>query len=117
MILLVPLRIRLNEYFYRRLSTEVSVDDQADCVFGAMSLIIDAGSIPDVPLDVDYLESFLYEFFPNLETFLRQVSPTVRPFATAAIDLVQFSEYLTSIQVFIFACSMLFHVFFSFLIG
>lgn len=95
-----PHRIRLNEYFYRRFSSEVPMDDQAERVFGAMSLVVDAGSIPDVPLDVNYLESFLYEFFPGLETFLRQVSPTIRPFTTADICLVKFSDYLTSIQVF-----------------
>ena len=99
-----PHRIRLNEYLYRRLSLEVDTADHADCVFGVMSLIVDAGSIPDVPLDVDYLESFMYEFFPGLETFLRQVSPTVRPFTTAEIKLDKFADYLASIQVKLFSC-------------
>ena len=98
-----PHRIRLNEYFYRRLSLDVAADDQADCIFGVMSLVVDAGSIPDVPLDVNYLESFMYEFFPSLEAFLRQVSPTVRPFMTAEIKLDKFADYLASIQVNIFS--------------
>ena len=42
---------------------EVPDEDLAECVFGTMSLVVDAGSIPDLPLDVDYLETFMYDLF------------------------------------------------------
>ena len=44
-------------------SSEVPDEDHAECIFGAMSLVVDAGSTLDVPLDVDYLETFMYDLF------------------------------------------------------
>ena len=94
-----PHRIRLNEYMYRRLPEAMTEEEQYDCVFGVMSLIVDAGSLPNVPLKKEYLEGFMYELFPDLEHFLRMVSPTISPFNSGDIDLVRFSDYLSSIQV------------------
>ena len=44
-------------------SSDVPVEYHAECIFGVMSLVVDAGSILDVPLDVDYLETFMYDLF------------------------------------------------------
>ena len=44
-------------------SSEVSDEDHAECIFGAMSLVMDAGSTLNVPLDVDHLEAFMYDLF------------------------------------------------------
>ena len=92
-------RIRLNEYMYRRLPEEISSENQADCVFGAMALVIDAGSLPNVPMEVGHLESFMYDLFPGLEAFMRMVSPTEPPFIAADIKLDNFASYLASFQV------------------
>ena len=92
-------RIRLNEYMYRRLPQEIPAEDQADCVFGAMALVVETGSVPNVSMDLGHLTSFMYDLFPNLETFMRQVSPTVSPFVSAEIKLDNFSSYLASFQV------------------
>ena len=97
-----PHRIRLNEYMYRRLPDALSLDEQYDCVFGAMSLVVDAGSLPNVPLESTYLEEFMYELFPDLENFLRLVNPCLNPFTTGPLDLTRFADYLASIQVCLF---------------
>ena len=94
-----PHRIRLNEYMYRQLPELLSLDDQYECVFGAMSLVVDAGSLVDVPLEKSYLEEFMFGLFPNLDEFLAMVSPTINPFIAGPIDLTRFSDYLASIQV------------------
>ena len=56
---------------------EVPNEDLAECVFGTMSLVVDAGSIPGVPLDVDYLETFMYDLFSDLESFLQVFSSSI----------------------------------------
>ena len=100
-----PHRIRLNEYFYRRLSQELPADQLHDAVFGAMALVVDAGSL-NVSMEVDHLESFMYDLFPGLEDFLRMVSPTENPFVSVPINLDVFAEYLSSFQVcfLVFSC-------------
>ena len=77
-----PHRIRLNEYFYRHLPMKVPDEDLAECVFGTMSLVVDAGSFPDVPLDVDYLETFVYDLFSDLESFLQVFSSSITDCST-----------------------------------
>ena len=94
-----PHRIRLNEYMYRRLSDALPLDEQYDCIFGAMSLVVDAGSLPNVPLESTYLEEFMYGLFPDLEGFLRMVNPGLSPFVTGPLDLTRFADYMNSIQV------------------
>ena len=42
-------------------SSEVPDEDHAECIFSAISLVRDAGSTLDVPLDVNYLETFMYD--------------------------------------------------------
>ena len=95
-----PHRIRLNEYMYRRLPNALTLEEQYDCVFGAMSLVVDAGSLPNVPLESSYLDEFMFELFPGLEEFLRMVTPTLNPFTTGPLDLNRFADYMASIQVF-----------------
>ena len=96
-----PHRVRINEYFYRRFPDAMSESDQIDCVFGAMSLVVDAGSLPNVPLESSYLVQFMDDLFPGLESFLRMVSPSISPFITHSMDLTRFADYLASIQVFV----------------
>ena len=109
-------RIRINEFFYRRLddSVQAAVDheltpaelaiEREDRVFGAMSLVIDKGSESNVLAQEDlvHLVTFLYEFFPGLEEFLRLVNPTANPFISGTLSLNRLSDYLISIQVFFF---------------
>ena len=44
-------------------SSEVPDEDHAECIFSAISLVMNAGSTLDVPLDVDYLDTFMYDLF------------------------------------------------------
>ena len=43
--------------------SSVPDEDHAECIFSAISLVMDAGSTLDVPLDVDYLDTFIYDLF------------------------------------------------------
>ena len=96
-------RIRLNDYLYNQLPLHVPlVDDQEARVFGAFSLLVDAGSEPDAEITASYLSEFMYDMFPHLDTFLRQVCPTQDPFITCKLDYTNLSNYMVSIQVFIF---------------
>lgn len=116
-------RIRLNEYMFRHLDRAVQygglpgvnldssapplpmthdelIKEREDRVFGAISLFVDAGSTSAF-LDHDYISTFMFDLFPGLETFLRMVNPSDVPFVTGFLSLESFSEYLTSIQVFL----------------
>ena len=92
--------IRLNEYMYHQLSNNVPlVKEQEASVLGAIALLIDVGSNENPEISIGFLEEVLYDLFPGLETFLRQVEPNQAPFVTAVLDLTRLSDFMTSIQV------------------
>ena len=64
---------------------EVPDEDLAECVFRIMSLVRDAGSIPDVPLD---LETFM--LFSDLESFLQVISSSITYCSTSFLLLEVF---------------------------
>ena len=92
--------IRLNDYMFNHLSEHVpAAKDQRDCVFGAIALLVDIGSATDPEVEIDFLETVLYNLFPGLKEFLRLVEPNQSPFVTRILDLTRLSDYMTSIQV------------------
>ena len=102
-------KIRLNEFLFRHLEASVMselgdlshAELQQECedrVFGALSLIIDMGSVSAF-MSSDDLEAFMYDLFPGLDVFLRQVDPTSAPFVSGELSLDRLSGYMISIQV------------------
>ena len=120
-------RIRINEFFYRELDRSVQsalgrdlspselASECEDRVFGAMSLVIDMGSV-SATMKKEDLMAFMYEFFPGLEDFLRLVNPTSTPFVTGPLSLNRLADYLLSIQVCFFVYTSI-CILFSPLIG
>ena len=92
-------RVRLNEFLFNEYPRqEPSYDVRERAVISALTMIIDFGSVADHELTSTELQSFMFDVFTGMETFMTATTPQ-SPFINFTVDLSKLGDYFDSISV------------------